>query len=370
MNRLEKIIKNYALKLYRGFILEKDIDPAKINLSEIKTILLVIRHMMGDMLCSLPMINSLRQAFPGAKIILITKESSRFEEIFHGCKMPVDEVQYYEHGMENYFNIVKYLREFKIDLAVVPSTVVFSGTNHFIAYYSRAKITAGVRSMDFVKNPVWYLLNVKNDFDWGVRKTHQIERNLDIIRQLNIQPLVTKVDIPLSEAGINYAEKFYSDNFPEPRKKVIGFHPGARKETNIWPAEKFAELAFRLKNDFDAEVLISEGPSDRKYTEDMTRILAEKFGVSGCVIHKGSLAENAAVINMLSLFITNDTGIMHIASGLKPPLVALFGETYAFEWGPLGENKFAVQSQDWNIKSINIDSVYSICKDIFNTLLD
>ena len=322
--------------------------------------------MMGDMLCALPMITSLRNNYPDAAILLVTKASSRFEEIFHGCKMPVDEVFYYEQGVENYFNLVKMLREKNIDLAVVPSTVVFSGTNHFIAHYSGAKITAGVRSMDFVKNPAWYMLNVKNDFNWDVKKIHQVERNLDIIRQLNIQPLVSKIEIPVSEAASAYAEKFYKKNFPGSKRKVAGFHPGAGKETNVWPAGKFAELASRLKNDFGTDILISEGPADRKYVESMTGILKEKYNISDYVIHKGSLGEITAVIDKLAVFITNDTGIMHISTGLKIPVIALFGETSAAQWGPLGENKYSVQSSGWNINSIDVDSVYSTCKMVFN----
>ncbi len=364
MRALEKFLTPIALKLYRGFILEKDVDPAEINPGEIKTILLVIRHMMGDMLCSIPMIESIRDSFPGSKIILVTKKSTNFEEIFNGSKTPVDEVIYFESGFEKFLDLLKTLQEKNIDLAIVPSTVVYSMTNHLIAYHSKAKITAGVRSKDYEKNPAWYLLNVKNEFQWGIKKVHQIERNLDLIRQLNIQPLKTKIQLSVSDENKTYADNFYKQNFTYTSRKVIGIHPGAGKESNIWQTEKFAELAGRLYKNFNAYILLSEGPADKKCVENLIKILAEKHGINDYAVHKGTLAGNAAVIDKLDLFVTNDTGIMHIASGLSTPVVALFGETFAYEWGPLGDNKFSIQSPNRNINGIDVDSVYRICQEV------
>ncbi|HEY3250391.1 MAG TPA: hypothetical protein VGK25_04660, partial [Ignavibacteria bacterium] len=160
MRNFEKFWVSIALKIYRGFIIEQDLNPAEINYSKIKTILLVIRHQMGDMLCSVPMIMSVRNAFPSARIILVTKKSTRFEEIFKDVRSPVDEILYYESGIENFTYLVKALQDRTIDLAIIPSTVVFSGTNHLIAYHSKARIIAGVRSKDYEKNPVAYLLNI------------------------------------------------------------------------------------------------------------------------------------------------------------------------------------------------------------------
>jgi heptosyltransferase-2 len=307
------------------------------------------------------MMLSVRNYFPGARIILVTKHSTRFEELFKTGDSPVNDVLYYEKGLENYINLLKRLQDERIDLAVVPSTVVFSGTNHLIAYHSKAGITAGVRSLDYEKNPVWYLLKVKNDFVWGVKKVHQVERNLDIIRQLKINPAVTRLSLKLTNESELRADMFFRRYFQGSTKKMIGFHPGAGKESNIWPPEKFAELAFRLSSKFGTNIVISEGPSDEKYVNRMKDTLQGVYGIKDAAVHKGELMTNAAVVNRLTLFVTNDTGMMHVAGGLKTPLVAIFGETMAYEWGPLGENKLSVQSPAGNIAGISVDSVFDIC---------
>jgi ADP-heptose:LPS heptosyltransferase len=270
-------------------------------------------------------------------------------------------VIYYEGGFENYISLLKRLQDEKIDLAIVPSTVVFSGTNHLIAYHSKASVTAGVRSKDYEKNPVWYLLKVKNDFYWGIKKIHQIQRSLDIIRQLNIEPSVTQLNLELSNESKLRAGMFFRRHFPDNSKKVIGFHPGAGKETNVWPAEKFAELAHRLSSVYSSYIFISEGPADEKYVNQMKSVLAEKYGIDYSAVHKGELMTNAAIIDKLNLFVTNDTGMMHAASGLKAPMVALFGETMAYEWGPLGDYKISIQSPDGMISGISVDSVFNAC---------
>ena len=67
---------------------------------------------------------------------------------------------------------------------------------------------------------------------------------------------------------------------------------------------------------------------------------------------------NAVIISKLSLFVTNDTGIMHIASGFDVPLIALFGPTPAFEWGPIGTGKIAIQGARSSITNIDIKQIY------------
>lgn len=362
MGNAGKLFSSIGKKLYKGFVIEKDISPVEINHSQIRLILIILRHRMGDMICALPMVFSLRNQYPSAKIVLLTNELTRFEEIFKGVPSPVDEVLYYTSGMESYFSTLKALQLRNFDLAVIPSTVSFSGTNHMFGYHSHARIRAGVRSKDFDKNPMGYLLNIKNDFEWGIKKIHQAERNLDLIRQLKINPSVNSVKLNLSTETVSNAEKFFNENFPDKARKVIGFHPGAGKAANVWPAENFAELIVKLKSEFNTYFYISEGPSDQPYTSKLRNILIEKSGIKDAVFHNGKLMDTAAIIERLNLFITNDTGIMHISSGFKTPVIALFGETYAYEWGPAGENKYSIQSPTGKITGIDCNSVFLLSK--------
>lgn len=365
MGNFERVFANAALKIFKGFVLEKDIDPSEIDHSTIKNILIVVRHQMGDMLCTLPMIRSVRNFYPEAHIILVTKKATSFDKIFSDNNSPVDEVKYYESGFENFLNLVKELKDRKIDLAIIPSTVTFSATNHLIAYYSYSRYRIGVRSKDYEVNRIGYTLNIKNDFLWDLNKVHQVERNLDIIRQLKISTSESKINLSLRDENTEFAEKFFAGNFPDRNRIVIGIHPGAGKKANTWPAEKFAGLAILLLKKFNPYFFISEGPSDSEYTSVLEKLLNMQNGLEYSKL-TNELANTMAILKKLDLFITNDTGIMHLCSGFQTPIIALFGPTRASEWGVIGDKKVSIQAQNDNIDNIDIHTVYETALKLLN----
>lgn len=364
MRKLEKIFGDIFLNILKLSIISRDIPPEKIDHASIKNVLVVIRHQMGDMLCATPMIRSLRIQYPDSNIILVTKDSTNFTHVFKDDTSIVNEVKEYEYGFENFINLVKELRDRKIDLAVVPSPVVFSATNHLIAHYSHAGIRAGVESVNVRDNKSAFLLNVKNEFKWDSKKVHIIERNLDVIRQIGFEPRVKTIKTDLNRENLEFAERYFAENFPDSSKPVIGFHPGASKPPNVWAPEKYAELAFRLSQGLNPYVFISEGPSDGKYVNEFCSLLENKYNIGTFKRHHGVLMNNIALISRLKLFLTNDTGVMHLASGLNTPVVAFFGPTNACEWGPIGENKFSIQSSSPNINDISVDKAFNVCSGI------
>lgn len=361
MSKIEKVLGDISLKIFKGFVLEKDITPSPEDLSKIKNILIVIRHQFGDMLCSVPMLRAVRSHYPEAEITLVTKNTTSFKEIFENNNSPVNDVLLYEYGIEKFINLIKLLRDKKFDLAIVPSSVIFSATNHLLAYYSHAKYKVGVKSKDFEPNKIGYTLNIKRDFLWDSKKVHQIERNLDIIKQIRISTGERVIKLSLTDEQIKFADDFYAANFPDSTKKVIGLHPGAAKVQNVWSYEKFAGLMDLLHNRTGAYFYISEGPADKEYVENLEKILKEKYPNIKYSKYCGELMKNAANISKTSLFISNDTGIMHLASGFDISVIGLFGPTKAYEWGPIGSNKASIQAAGGNINNIEINSVFETC---------
>jgi len=363
LGKAEKVIGALAVKIFKGFVLEKDVIPSPEELNKISSVLVVIRHQMGDMLCSLPMLYSLKAAFPDAKITLVTKKSSKFTEIFTGSdNSPADEVMQYEHGFEKFIELVKILRDKRIGLAVVPASVDFSDTNHLISYFSNSFYRAGVRSKDYIANNIAYTLNIKNDFLWDTQKVHQIERNLDVIRQLGIKPAENNIRLRLNSEQEKFASDFYEKHFSANKSVVIGLHTGAAKLQNIWPAEKFAALMNILFEKYNCSFYISEGPDDRQAVALLENVLKNKYPAVNYAVYCGELMNNAANISKTALFISNDTGIMHLASGFDIPVIGLFGPTKAYEWGPVGINKASIQSKSGNISDIEITDVFETCK--------
>jgi len=363
---LEKFFREIFLFLLKLTVVRQDISPDKIDYSAVRNILVIIRHQMGDTLCAVPMIRSLRARCPEARITILTKSSTHFTEVFKDDMTIADDVKEYENGIEDFLGLVKELRTKNFDLAVVPSPVVFSVTNHLFAYYSKAKLRVGAASVNALDNSAAFLLNVKSDFLWESKQVHIIERNLDLIRQIGIEPAEKKIRLNIAPANKDFAEKYFEENFPDKNKSVIGFHPGAAKPGNVWDAGKFAELAHLLSKKYNSYIFISEGPSDLRYVSNMVSELEKKVNYGTFKRHYGVLMNNAALIEKLRLFVANDTGIMHLASGLETPVVALFGPTKAGIWGPIGEKKFSLQSLSDNINDISEEKVFEVCTKILD----
>lgn len=126
-------------------------------------------------------------------------------------------------------------------------------------------------------------------------------------------------------------------------RKVIGINPGATYgSAKRWYPEEFAKVASSLSSYYD--IRIYGGPNEKKFAQDIEELLkldeVTNFkNLSG----KTSIQDLVSEISKLDLFITGDSGPMHIAAALEVPTISIFGPTNILE-----------TSQWMNKKSINI----------------
>src|SRR5262249_21673652 len=115
---------------------------------------------------------------------------------------------------------------------------------------------------------------------------------------------------------------------------IIGISPGASFGTaKRWPAARFAETARRLHKESGAISVFFGAPSEQT-------LAAEVMALAGIpavsLAGKTSLAEFIHLVPVCELFLTNDTGTMHVAAALGVPTLAIFGPTNEQETRPLG----------------------------------
>ena len=77
------------------------------------------------------------------------------------------------------------------------------------------------------------------------------------------------------------------------------------------------------------------------------------------------IPEVAALISKSDLFISNDTGIMHVSGTTNTPQISIFGPTNPFNWAPLGPNKYFIRKSEL-IEDVAVDDVYQLCNTILN----
>jgi ADP-heptose:LPS heptosyltransferase len=257
----------------------------------------------------------------------------------------------------NYIAMIPFylrLRRNKYDLAIVPSTVSVSVTSALIALVSGAPVRCGAGSINGEETLTSPCFSVPVRLDWrSDPHRHQTLRNLDVAEPLNLGQTDLTTVIGLTEwerasATATLAELRGRHRF------LLGVHPGAGKLENRWDTGKYISVINRLAENYPLGVVISVGPQDSDLRERILSSLRCDF----IVLDHRPLRELAAAIDQLDCFLSNDTGIMHIAGAVRTHLLALFGPSDYLQWMPQGSNNRFLRGQDGTMTSIGEEEVY------------
>lgn len=179
-----------------------------------------------------------------------------------------------------------------------------------------------VRELGFLNN----LTITEND------DLHCVEENVALCEEMFgfKAERIPDLHLPLSENDRQFAASFLGSHGITPEDKVVGFHPGTATFKNHirrrWEPEKFAELARRLVADRGAKVLVFGGPDEA----ELKREISTGAGSPNVIpVESPGIPETAALIGRCSVFVTNDSSMMHVASAMKRKVVAIIGPTNA-----------------------------------------
>jgi ADP-heptose:LPS heptosyltransferase len=104
---------------------------------------------------------------------------------------------------------------------------------------------------------------------------------------------------------------------------LVGIHVSGGRAIKQWAPERFAEVARRLADERGATIVLTGAPEDARLVGSLRSALGARpvIDVSGDV----DLATLTALLGELDLFVTGDTGPMHLAGAVGTPVVAIFG---------------------------------------------
>jgi ADP-heptose:LPS heptosyltransferase len=326
-------------------------------------VLVVRQHnQIGDMLCSLSLYKALKKKYPDARITLAAAKTN-YEIPFFDINPYLDRVVVFDKSSaKTIFRFIKELRIRKYQVGIVPSTIVLSRTSHIINWISGSKIRVGVKSIDGKENQSHIYLNIKSDFRW--KGKHQSVRNLEIAKQIDCdlsEEEINSIRINFTENDFSVAKEFLSTNFPDDSRRIITFHPGAGKQANAWDKNNFIELIKKLKQEFNNYVLITSGRTDENIVDQIGKEL-NMANIEHKILHNAAIKKLGAVLSLVDLYITNDTGTMHIAGYSGAKIISLFGPTNPAEWAPNGNHQKHIKSNTNDINKISVDEVYSLAK--------
>jgi ADP-heptose:LPS heptosyltransferase len=323
-------------------------------------------NQIGDMLCSLTLYKALKNKYPDSHITLVAAKTN-YEIPFFDINPYIDSVIVFDKSsLKSILKFIRQLRSRKYQLGFVPSTIVLSRTSHIICRISGAKIRVGVKSIDGKENKSHKHLNLKADFDW--KEKHQLIRNIEVAKLIGCNlsaDEINSIKIDFNENDIAFAKEFISSNFPEQKRRIVAFHPGAGKQANIWDKNNFIELIKNLDLEFNNYVLLTSGWTDENIISQISKDL-NLLNIEHKILHNAQINKLGAVLYLVDLYITNDTGTMHIAGYSGAKMISLFGPTNPQEWAPSGLAQLNIKSKDQDINSISVEEVYSFAKTFLN----
>ena len=160
-----------------------------------------------------------------------------------------------------------------------------------------------------------------------------VELNLDLLRRIGVQPgqAERKLCFVPGEEAEREVGRMLGDLGLTPGR-YIHLHPASRWQFKCWPAQKTADLVDKLQA-LGERVLVTAAP-EAEELDLVARIRALATTPFADLCGKLTLKQLGAVSRHASLFIGVDSAPMHIASAMQTPVVALFGPSGEFNWGP------------------------------------
>jgi heptosyltransferase II len=300
----------------------------------LKRILIRGTNWIGDAILTLPAIDSIRATYPEAHMAILAKPwLADVYRIFGAA----DEVMIYEKTDDNawgVFRLAQRLRERRFDAAILLQNAIEAA---IIARFAGIPVRAGYDS-----DGRGILLTHRVRRTKEIKKAHQVDYYLGMVEALGCvsidkeMQLKTKID---SLAAQDILRKYTAGN----QKPVVGIAPGATYgPAKKWFPARFAAVADRITNILNCRVIILGGKSDADAAAEVCKCArTEITNLAG----RTDLKEAIHLISQCRLFISNDSGLMHIAGALEIPTIAIFGSTNPETTSPMGKQSLVIRRE-------------------------
>jgi heptosyltransferase-2 len=284
---------------------------------------------IGDCVMCLPALRVLREAYPSSPIHLAAR--SYVEDIFTSLEGIAGIIRLPAGGaIPSLVRGAGRLRPYHFDLGVL-----FTNSFHSALMFR----LAGVRRLaGYRRDGRGFLLDHKPDFPEG--DEHHVQFYSELVaglpapeRESDRTALKISGLLRIAENERGMAAEILSGEGVDPSLPMIGLSPfAAHGPAKEWPGERFAALARgiqRLSPDIQVLIFASEG--EREKGAAIAGAAPGTVNLAGRL----TLRQSMAAMSLCSLFISNDSGLMHVAAALALPTIALFGPTQPHKTSPL-----------------------------------
>ena len=317
-------------------------------MSKINSILVIRRDNIGDLVCTTALLAGLRSRYPEAWIGVLA--NSYNAPVLQG-NPDIDEVFAYRKlkhlggdegviaSLAGRAAMLWRLRRRKLDLAIVAAGDQDIRGERLAKLLSPARV---VRSAG------------------PTAGQHEVERAFSAVRSLGykgpIPPLcviprtapVARVRSAINQAGL--------------KRPLIGVHISARRATQRWPAEHFAQLVNTLHEKHGAAVLLfwspgaenhPQHPGDDGKAQTVMHLVGDKAALLACP--SSALEDLIAGLSQCDAVVCSDGGAMHIAAALGRPIACFFGDSPVERWRPWGVRHIVLQAPTGRVEDVRVE---------------
>ena len=307
----------------------KVVRDKKIKKGDIERILIRATNWVGDAIMTLPALEAVRENFPGGHITVLAKPwvAPLFEN--HPA---VDRVMVFDKGTGSragflaIFKTSRILRKERFDLAILFQNAFEAA---LLVFLGRVKLRVGYKT-----DGRSLLLTHGVSRTEKVLRIHQVGYYCAILRAMGWPAEERDPALHTGREVRDQAVGILKSNGVDPRDFIVGLSPGAVfGNAKRWPPNRFAEIGDRVVRRWGAKIVVFGSGGEREICDAVCETM--RYGALN-LCGKTTLKAVMGVMALCRFFVTNDSGLMHMASALGLPTVAVFGSTDHVATGPRG----------------------------------
>jgi len=310
-------------------------------------ILIVKLSAIGDVIHTLPSLNAIRKHYPNAHITWLVEKAASSLVVGHEALNRViisKRKQWIKkkfgpsclNNIKEAHQFIKELRDTEYDLIIDFHGLLKSSV---LIALARGKRKIGFdKGMEHMEHSYIFLneripaVNMDN---------HALLRSLMLINAIGINSKEIEYMIPVSDHTRILTDELLGCHGIKDPGIFVAMNPVAKWETKLWDNRKFALLADRLIEKYNACVIFTGSQSDKSTIKDIMSFMSKKaVNLAG----ETTLKTLAAIYKKTKLLISTDTGPMHMAAAVGTPVIALFGPTASWRTGPFGSKHKILRS--------------------------
>ena len=326
-----------------------------------RNILVIDFGQLGDVVLSLPALRAVREKFPRSQITVAAgKPSGEIVRMsgYADATIEIDRVAMRDGfkplSILRILSVVKDVRQRKFDFVIDLHS--FSETN-LLGFVSGAQKRLFARrrgrSLDFLSN-----FRPRPPIETTNRARHQVDRYLDVLTPLGVADADRVPRLTTRAVNDREIDRLLSKSKADAGTPLVGLFPGAGSEERRWPLERFAQLAEILIHGDRVRPIIFLGPEERHLLSE----IKAKFPSEVVVLDRLTIPQLAAALARLAVFVSNDTGPMHIAAAVGTPVVILLDRRAPDTYIPLTESKRVIYSV--TIPEMSVEDVYAATREL------